>query len=433
MNLLFSNDARGAYPGSFWADSTPALPPFPSLSGRTRADVCVVGGGYTGLSAALHLAEAGLSVALVEAHRVGFGASGRNGGQLGSGQRVDQVSLEGMVGREAARVLWDLGEDAKATVRGLIARHDIDCHLREGIAWAGTSAGSVRELESFAAHMQTHYGYPIEALDAAGFAALCPSPSYRGGIVDRGAAHLHPLALALGLARAAAAAGVQIYETSLVTDINEDHGVTVTTEGGAVQADHLVLACNGYLGGLAPQVAARVLPINNFIVATEPLGDRMAEVLTEDIAVCDDLFVVNYFKQSHDGRLLFGGGESYGYRFPADIAATVRKPMERIFPQLKGVALTHAWGGTLGITMKRLPHLARISPRILSASGYSGHGVGNAVQAGRLMAEAVRGEAAGFDTFAALPCPSFPGGARLRKPLLALGMSWFALRDRLGI
>lgn len=433
MNLLYANDQRGSYPDSWYAATAEALPPFAPLGGRQRADVCVVGGGYTGLSAALHMAEAGLDVVLLDAHRVGFGASGRNGGQLGSGQRVDQVSLEKMVGVDPARALWQLGEDAKALVRDLVTRHGIDCQMREGIAWTAGSDSSMAELETYAEHMARHYGYDIEVLDRDAFHALCPSPVYRGGILDRGASHLHPLRLALGLARAAEKAGVRIYETSPVHHIKEGAKVTVQTDSGSVEADHLLLACNGYFGGLHRRQAARVMPINNFIVATEPLGDRAAEVLTQDVAVSDDRFVINYFRLSADKRLLFGGGESYGYRFPEDIRATVRKPMLEVFPHLADVKLDYAWGGTLAITMKRLPFLSRLAPNILTAAGYSGHGVGNAVQAGKLMAEAVRGQSAGFDAFAALPCPPFPGGTLMRTPLLTLAMSWFALRDRVGL
>ncbi|MCC1493688.1 FAD-binding oxidoreductase [Cognatishimia sp. F0-27] len=433
MNLLFSNDRRGSLPESWYAATAEPATAHPVLKGAHRADVCVVGGGYTGLSAALHLAEAGLSVILVEAHCVGFGASGRNGGQLGSGQRQDQITLEARHGREMARRLWSLGEEAKTLVRDLVARHGIACHLRDGIAWAAETPAGVEDLHRYADHMGTVYDHPMQALDGAEFAALCPSPAYRGGVLDMTAAHLHPLRLAQGLARAAAAAGAQIFERSAVHRIDHGTKVRVATESGHVEADHLILAANGYLGTLERRVAARVMPINNFIVATEPLGARAAEVLTRDVAVSDDRFVVNYFRLSHDGRLLFGGGESYGYRFPKDIRGLVSKPMLEIFPALKDVRLDYAWGGTLAITMARMPYLARIGPNVLSASGYSGHGVGNAVQAGRLMAEAIRGQSAGFDTFSALPTRPFPGGALLRNPVLVLGMSWYALRDRLGI
>lgn len=247
------------------------------------------------------------------------------------------------------------------------------------------------------------------------------------------AAHLHPLAYAFGLARAARDAGVRIFERTEVNAIDEGVPAKVRTSEGKVAAKHVILACNGYLGDLNAHVAARVMPINNFIAATEPLGDDAARVLTRDVAVADSKFVVNYFRLSHDKRLLFGGGETYGYRFPSDIAELVRKPMTQIFPHLKDVKIDYAWGGTLAITMRRLPYVARVRPNILSASGYSGHGVGMASLSGKLMADAIAGETEGFDTMARIPTVPFPGGSKLRSPLLALAMTWYALRDRLGV
>ena len=434
MNLLFSNDTRGAYPRSWYAATTEPLAPFAPLQGETRADVCIVGGGYTGLSAALHLAEQGADVVLLEAHRVGFGASGRNGGQLGSGQRQDQITLEKLVGEDAARRLWDLGEDAKALVRDLITKHRIDCHLKDGIAWAGSTQSDVRDLHAYAEHLQTRYGYDqIAALDRDAFRALCPSPDYIGGTLDMGAAHLHPLRLALGLADAASRAGARLHERSHVHDIRHGSKITIRTDAGHVIADQLILAGNGYLGGLDRQVTARVMPINNYVIATEPLGDDAAKVLTRDVAVADSRFVVNYFRLSHDKRLIFGGGETYGYRFPSDIAALVRKPMSVIFPHLREVKIDHAWGGTLAITIRRMPYLARLRGNVLSASGYSGHGVGNAIQAGKLLAEATRGPSEGFAAFNTIPHTPFPGGGLFRTPILKLAMSWYAMRDRLGV
>lgn len=434
MNLLYANDRAGQYPDSWYAATADQLDPFDSLKGRITADVCVIGGGYTGLSAALHLAEAGRDVVLLDAQRVGFGASGRNGGQLGSGQRMDQEGLERLVGLDDAAKLWDLAEASKDLVKTLVAKHNIDCHLKPGIAHACLSAREMTEEHAYTEHLQTRYGYDqIEMLDADALRAICPSPAYHGGSMDMGAGHLHPLAYALGLARAAKAAGVRIYERSEVHDINPAAKPVARTSHGQVQADHVILACNGYLGGLDRKVAARVMPINNFIVATEPLGDDAARVLTRDVAVADTKFVVNYFRLSHDKRLLFGGGESYGYRFPSDITATVRKPMLQIFPHLRDTRIDYAWGGTLGITMKRMPYLARIAPTILTASGYSGHGVGTATHAGQLMALSIAGETDGFDTMARIPTSSFPGGAMMRSPLLVLAMTWYATRDRLGI
>ena len=330
--------------------------------------------------------------------------------------------------------LWQLGEEAKDLVKALIARHGIDCDLKPGVAWTGSTASEVAHLHDYAGMLQDRYGYDaLEILDAEACHALCPSPDYRGGVLDRGAAHLHPLNFALGLARAAAAAGVRIFEDTHVHHVEERQPATVRTDKGRVVADHVVLACNGYLGGLSRKVAARVMPINNFIVATQPLGAEADRVLTRNVAVADSKFVVNYFRLSADGRLLFGGGESYGYRFPSDIRAVVRKPMLKVFPHLRDVPLDYAWGGTLAITMKRMPFLARLAPNVLSASGYSGHGVGTATHAGQLMALAIRGQTDGFDTMARVPAPAFPGGPALRTPLLTLAMTWFAMRDRLGV
>ncbi|SEO63077.1 gamma-glutamylputrescine oxidase [Salinihabitans flavidus] len=434
MNLLYANDRAGQYPQSWYAASADIPPPRLQAQGEIRADVCIVGAGYTGLSAALHLAELGHDVALVEAHRVGFGASGRNGGQLGSGQRMEQDGLERLMGRDTARHLWDLAEEAKTLVKDLIKNHEIDCHLRPGIAWTGSTRSDVAHLHAYAEKLQRDYGYDqLETLDEAACRAICPSPDYRGGVLDMGAAHLHPLRYALGLARAAEAAGARIYENSAVQGITEGGKPVVITDQGRIEADHVILAANGYLGGLNRKVAAHVMPINNFVAATEPLGDEAARVLTRDIAVADSRFVVNYFRLSHDKRLLFGGGESYGYRFPADIAAKVRAPMSVIFPHLRDVKIDYAWGGTLGITMRRMPYLARLAPNILSTSGYSGHGVGTATHAGKLMAQAIAGHSQGFDTLASVPSPAFPGGSTLRSPLLVLAMTWYSLRDRLGV
>ncbi|MFC3615477.1 NAD(P)/FAD-dependent oxidoreductase [Lutimaribacter marinistellae] len=434
MNLLYSNDRAGEYPRSWYAATANPPPQRSALDGEVRADVCIVGAGYTGLSAALHLAEAGRRVVVLEAHRAGFGASGRNGGQLIMGQRKEQDEIEALMGRADADRLWELAEDALNLTKNLIARHEIDCDLKPGVGVAGFTAKETKEMHGYADFLQERYGRGgIEKLDRDTMGALCPSPLYHGGILDEHSAHLHPLNYVLGLARAAEAAGAIIYEGTEVLDLREGGPVVLRSAGGTVTADHVILACNGYLGRLAPKVAARVMPINNFIVATEPLGDDAAQVLSRDVAMADTKFVVNYFRLSRDKRLLWGGGETYGYRFPSDIAALVRKPMTEIFPHLRDIRIDYAWGGTLAITMRRMPYLARVGPNILSASGYSGHGVGTATHAGQLMAQAIAGETDGFDAMASIPSLPFPGGPALRSPLLVLAMSWYALRDRLGV
>lgn len=435
MKLLYANDGRGDHAPSWYAATAEAPGPYPALDGDTRADVVVVGGGYTGLSTALTLAEAGMDAVLLEAQRVGFGASGRNGGQVGSGQRVDQRTLEKQYGADRARLLWEISEDAKAEVRRRIEAHGIDCDYRPGVAFAARSAANARWAGEEAAHLSRVYGYDaVEALDAGGIAGLTGSHVFAGGMLDRGAAHLHPLKLAFGLARAAEAAGVRMHEGAEVTALETGGPVRAVTATGTVTARFGVLAAGGYMPpDLSPSIARRVMPINNFIVATEPLGDQGKTILPRDHAVADDRFVVSYWRKSLDGRLIFGGGESYGYRFPNDIAALVRKPMAGIYPLLRDVTITHAWGGTLSITRPRLPCFARLGPNVLSASGYSGHGVALATFAGRIMAEAIRGQAERFDVMAALDPAPFPGGPGLRAPLLALAMRWYVLRDILGV
>lgn len=433
LNLLHANDRAGEYPPSYYAATRADFGPLPPLQGAVRADVCIVGGGYTGLSAALHLAQRGMSVVVLEAHRVGFGASGRNGGQVGSGQRLDQGALEAAVGLSDARKLWDFAEEAKGMVRGLIAQQDMPVRFHPGIAHACWSEGEVKHAAAYAEKLRRDYGYDqVEPLSRDAIARLIPSGVFAGGEMDRGAGHVHPLNYAIGLARAAQAAGAVIHEGSEVVKITQGAAPVVETAQGRVTCDHLILACNGYMGSLEPQVAARVMPINNFILATEPLGDRAAEVLAEPVAVADTKFVVNYWRLSEDNRLLFGGGESYGYRFP-DIIKTVRKPMLEIYPALRDVKIDYAWGGTLAITMTRNPCFLRVAPNVLSASGYSGHGVALATLAGRILAEAVAGQAERFDLMAKLPTPRFPGGVALRWPLLVLAMTWYSMRDRLGL
>lgn len=429
MNLLYANDTQGTYPPSWYAETAIPHPVSAPLDGDITTDIAIVGAGYTGLSAALHLAQAGRRVVLVDAHRVGWGASGRNGGQVGSGQRVDQPDLEQSLGMQAARDLWNIGQDAKSLVKSLIAKHAIPCDLTPGVLHTDHRQRYAADSRAYVEHMNRHYDYPLEYLNAQQVGERLGTSAYFSGSYDPDAAHLHPLNYALGLAAAARNAGVTIYENTAVTARD---GRVLTTATGTITADHVVLACNGYLGPLDAQVARHVMPINNFIVATEPLGEKLArELIRDNVAVADSRFVVNYYRLSRDHRLLFGGGESYSYRFPKDLAAKARKPMLEIYPQLADVKITHAWGGTLAITMSRMPYLRRLQDGVLSASGYSGHGVALATLSGALMAESITGNSPRFDTMARLAHRAFPGPPRWRTPLLALAMSWYALRDRL--
>ena len=434
MNPLYRNDTPGQFPKSWYAASIDLPPERPPLYGETTADVCVVGAGYTGLSAARHLAQRGLDVVVLDAHRAGFGASGRNGGQVHSGYNADQKTLEKKYGIDSAKALWALSEEAKSDLRTICADHVPEALYKPGVAHGFYSAKEAADHAESIDHLASTYGYDqITRYDTDGMHALVKSPRYKGGLLDNGGGHIHPLRYALGLARLAEGAGARIFDRSEVHDIIHGDPATLCTGRGQVKARHVILAGNGYMPRIERQVAARVMPINSFICATEPLGDRAADILARDIAVADSKFVVNYYRLSEDKRFLFGGRESYSIGFPKDIGTALVARMTHLFPQLKDVKIDYVWGGTLGITLSRLPALQQVGPNVLSGAGFSGHGVALAGLAGKVMAEAVAGQAGRFDTLAALKVPDFPGGTAFRAPLLTLAMTWYALRDRLGV
>jgi gamma-glutamylputrescine oxidase len=411
------------HPDSWYVATAHDIPDHPPLEGAEAADICVVGGGYTGLSTALHLAGRGYSVVVLEARKVGWGASGRNGGQMGTGQRREEAELEERFGKATARQLFQLGIAGRDLVKDLVRRHAIDCDLTPGQLLCAAKAAHFPDLEQRAEKLDRDYGYPHQrSLSRQQLRAVVDSPAYHGGVMDSGAAHLHPLNYALGLARACVAAGVRIHENSRVTGFSRADPVVVRTDRGEVRARFLVLGCNGYLESLEARIADRIMPINNFLLATAPLGPPASRTINDPACVHDTLFVVNYFRLSRDGRMIFGGGETYTRQFPADLRGFVRRHMLRV---------EYAWGGTLAISMNRLPHFGRLAPNVYFAQGYSGHGVSTATLAGQLMAEAIAGTAERFDVLARLPPPRFPGGTLLRWPGLVLGMLWFALRDRL--
>jgi gamma-glutamylputrescine oxidase len=404
----------------------------PALAGQHAADVCVIGAGITGCSAALHLAERGYRVAVVEAETIGFGASGRSGGHLIAGYNLGQEAIAQKVGADDAARLWALSEESLALTRALIKGHAIACHLTPGHVLVATKP---RHLDALMATAEewTRLGRPgVEVWDAATTQAAIASRRYIGGLHDPGGGHLDPLAYTLGLARAAEAAGATFYEASPMTSWEAGDPATVRTPGGALQARFVVLAGNAYLWGRDRRIGRTIMPVGTYVIATEPLGaERARALIPGNQAVSDLAFVLDYFRRSPDHRLLFGGGVSYSRRDPHDVAASLRKTMLRAFPQLADVAVEHAWGGSVAITLNRLPEFGRIAPNVLFAHGYSGHGLALAGLAGKLMAEAVAGQAERFDVFTRIPHAAFPGGAALRTPLLVLGMAWHRLRDLL--
>ncbi|MCB1848787.1 MAG: FAD-binding oxidoreductase, partial [Halieaceae bacterium] len=338
-----------AHVDSWYAATANLQLDLPPLAGKHSCDVCVIGGGYTGLSTALHLRQLGYSVILLEANRIAWGASGRNGGHVATGQRVDQEALEKLVGPERARELWRLGLEAVDLVCELIGHHAIDCELKQGNLHVASKRGDIAALPAEVEHLQTVYGYDqIRFIDSAELADMTSARGFGGATLDSGARHLHPLNFALGLARAALDARAQLFEGSRVLSYSQGAKVNVKTSRGEVEADYLVLGCNGYLDKLEPRAAGRIMPINNYMLATEPLPEATARrLIRDDTSMSDSRFVINYWKLSADNRLLFGGGESYSRRFPADIKGFVRKYMLRIYPELEHTKIDYGWGGTL--------------------------------------------------------------------------------------
>lgn len=419
------------FEGSYYLATGNPAPRRAALAGDIDADLAIVGGGCSGLSAALHAARAGLKVVLLEGGRIGWGASGRNGGQIIPGLRQGAVELEGRLGAAGAAATLNLAFEARDLVVGLIDEHAIDCDLRTtGHLLAAVKPRDFAAMRVEAARLKALApDHSVSVLSAQEMSDAVAS-DYAGGLLDPRGGHFHPLNYALGLAEVAADAGARLFEDSAVVRLERSSSeVRLITVGGSVRARQAILAGDALMSGLDPRAEHRIMPVASYIAVTEPL--KFAdELIPFNAAVSDSRFVVNYFRRTADDRILFGGGERYSRSPPADIAAFVRPHIEATFPRLKGIRLTYAWGGLVSITMTRLPHFAR-DGNLLIAHGYSGMGAVLSTLAGKLLVEAATGDPARFDLIAALEPPAFPGGAALRSPLHVLGMLWYALRDRL--
>lgn len=424
---------KPAHVDSYYAASASALPDYAALDGEARADVCVVGAGLTGASCALELARRGYRVRVLEACRVGWGASGRSGGQLIFGYSCGEDTLEKLLGLHDARTLWEMSLEALDLVRERVREYDIDCDLAPGHLHAAVKPRHLRELQAWARQLQDRYGYRgVELWDRESLRSRLASERYVGGLYDPNSGHLHPLNYTLGLVQAADRAGVVFHENSRVIRIRSGREPEVITGRGSVRCRHVVLAGNAYLGDLNGRLAARIMPVGTYIGASRPLAPARAEALIRgNFAVADTNFVLDYYRLSADHRMLFGGRVSYSTLEPPHLTTAMARRMLNVFPQLADVAMEFAWGGYVGITRNRAPDFGRIEKNVFYAQGFSGHGVALTGLAGKLMAEAVAGTAERFDLFSRIPHRDFPGGARLRTPALVLAMLWYRLRDRL--
>jgi gamma-glutamylputrescine oxidase len=423
-----------AYVNSYYAASAHAAPVRPALEGTVECDVCVVGAGIAGCSTALHLAQAGLSVVLLEEHRVGWGASGRSGGQAIFGLAPGQAKLARLIGADAARALWDVSVEALALLRALIARFSIDCDFSSGFLLTAVKPRHERELQAEVAELQERYGYAsVRYLQRSELRTLLATERYLGALYDSNSGHLHPLNYTLGIAAAAESLGVRIFEGNRASGFTPAGSqVRVRTPAGEVRARFLVLCGNVYLGDTAPALAAKIMRVLTYIVATEPLGEERArQLITENVATCDLNWVLDYFRRSADHRLLFGGRVNYSGLRSFDAPVATRTRLLAVFPQLADARIEYAWGGEVDITLNRAPHFGRLAPNVYFLQGFSGHGIALTGIAGKLVAEAITGTAARFDVFARIPHANFPGGAALRRPALVLAMLYYRIRDLL--
>ncbi len=418
---------------SYYAASSPegASPRRATLQGERRADVGVIGGGIAGCSAALHLAKRGYRVALLEARSVGYGASGRSGGQTIFGLAASQKALAAQVGAEDARRLFDLSIEALDLTQSLIRDYRIDCDYRPNHVHVATKPRHLRELAEWVHELHHDYGYEsARLLDREALQAHVCSERYLGGLIDSRSGHLHPLKYTQGLARAAEAAGVRIFENTQALKYEDGRELVVRTARGALRCAQLVLCGNAYLGSVAPVLARRILGVGTYIIATQPLDpERVHALLPSDAAIADINWILDYFRRSADHRILFGGRVSYSAFEPPRLAESMRGRLVRIFPQVADVKVQYTWGGLLDITMSRAPDFGRLAPNVFYLQGFSGHGMSLTGLAGKLVAEAVSGTAERFDVFSRLPHRDFPGGPLLRRPSLVLAMLYYRLRD----
>ena len=420
---------------SYYAASANRAPDRPALPGDVEADVCVVGGGIAGCSTALHLAERGYRVVLLEANRVAWGASGRSGGQAIVGYACSQSKLVSQVGRDAAKQMFDISVEAQQLIGSLVARHRIECDLHWGHLHTAIKPRQVDELKWHQEELERDYGYQgTRWLDRAELGDVLVTDRYIGGLRDDRSGHLHPLNYTLGIAAAAEAAGVQIYEQAAVCGIDHGPTVRVRTKGGpSVRARHVALCCNAFMDSqISRKLRDRIMPVGTYIIATEQLGQaRIEALMRENVAVSDVNFVLDYFRRSEDHRMLFGGRVSYSGRDALNTARATRVRMLKVFPQLENAKIDFAWGGHVDITMSRAPDFGRLAPNVYYLQGFSGHGIALTGIAGKLVAETIAGQAERFDLFTRLKHRNFPGGPALRMPGLVLAMLWFRLKDLL--
>ena len=421
---------------SFYRSSVEDLNSQDQLTSDIDVDICVIGGGLTGISSAINLSKKGYSVILCEARKIGWGASGRNGGQLGIGMRKDQFTIEKKLGLRHAKELWSLGLEAVEDVKNLIKENEIDCHLVNGVMSTACFEKDIDEYKFEIEHMAKNYDFEgYQFFNKEKIREEINSKMYLAGLLNSGSYHLNPLKLTLGLAKVAQKNKVKIFENTPIEKIREEGDrVQVMSKKGLIRANQVVVACNGYLDSILGSKKNKFMPINNYVVATEPLGEKRArEIIKNNYAVCDTRFIIDYYRFSEDWRMIFGGGETFTSNFVKNATAFVSKRMIKVFPQLQNVKIDYSWGGTLAITVNRLPHFGTLmNNKVSYAFGYSGHGLALSVLAGKLIGENIHGDHERFKFFSDINHMSIPLGSIFRRPIYSSAILYYKIRDYLN-
>jgi gamma-glutamylputrescine oxidase len=418
---------------SYYAATANPQPDRPALSEVVDADICIIGAGYTGLSAGLHLAEAGFKVVILEAAKIAWGASGRNGGQIVHSYSRDMDVIEARHGKASAQALGSMAFEGAKIIRERIEKYQIQCDLKNGGIYAAKTKKKIHDLEEHKKLWESYGNHDLSLHDKSEVKNFINSDNYEAILVDKSGGHFHSMNLALGEAGAIESLGGKIYENSRVIKIDRGNKAIVHTDQGQVNANFVILACNAYIGDLEPKLSQKTMPCGTQVVATEPLGERWKDIIPSDFCVEDNNFLLDYYRLTGDKRLLFGGGVIYGARDPKHVESIIRPNLEKTFPQLRGVKIDFGWTGNFSLTLSRLPQVGRLADNIYYSQGCSGHGITFTHLIGRVLSETIQGQANRFDAFVSLPHYPFPGGRIFRVPFTALGAWWYNMRDRLGV
>ncbi|MCM2394784.1 FAD-binding oxidoreductase [Rhizobium sp. S95] len=435
--MTSTNQTSATNPGhapSWYAHSANDKRVRESLKGEHTADVCVIGAGFTGISAALQLAESGFKVIVVEGERIGFGASGRNGGQIVNGYSRDLEVITRRYGPDKAAKLGAMSLEGGNIIRERTAKYGIQCDLVDGGFFAAFTDKQVREMAHVKANWEKHGHTGLEMVSKADVGKYVKSDRYVGGMIDRFGGHIHPLNLVLGEAAAFEGLGGKVFEKSRVTGLDMGANPVVRTAEGSVRAKYVLVCGNAYLGTMLPKITDKMMPVSSQVMATEQLDPKLIEeLLPANYCVEDANYVLDYYRRTADNRLLYGGGIGYGGQDPANLTGVIRPNMLKTFPQLANAKIEFAWSGNFALTLTRIPHIGKLADNVYFSHGDSGHGVTTTHLLGKILGEAVAGHAERFDVWASLPAFPFPGGKTFRVPLTVLGAWWYGLRDKLGV